>query len=183
MNEIWKDIEGFEGLYQVSNKGRVKSFHGSKELIRKPLTNKKGYKSLALTRKPAIRINYTIHRLVAEYFIPNPENKREVNHKDGNPSNNNVENLEWATSSENTMHSYENGLQGRGENFYSAKLTENEAIEIINAYRLGVFSQSMIAEAYGISKSSVKDLLAGRNWAHLGIQDEIRVRKDRVYQY
>lgn len=181
--EVWKPIKGFKKFYSISNKGRVKSFHPNKTSIRKAATNPKGYKLLTLTKRPEIRETYTVHRLVAEHFLPNPDNKREINHKDGDPSNNHVENLEWATSSENTLHSYNNGLQKRGESFYAAKLTELEAIEIINAYRIGVFSQSELAKAYNISKSSIKDLLSGRNWAHLGIQDEIRVRQDRVCQY
>ena len=182
MKEKWKDIRGFEGFYKISNKGRVKSFHGKKPIIRK-LNNSIGYRVLYLTKKPSIRELWSVHRLVAIHFIANPENKPEVNHIDGVRSNNNVNNLEWCTSSENCTHAYEIGLRERGENFYASKLTENQAIDIINAYKLGCFSQKELAEAYNISKSSIKDLLAGRNWAHLDIQDEIRVRTDRVVQY
>ena len=98
-NEIWKDIEGYEGLYQVSNKGRVKSFHG-KGRIMKPGTHPLGYKVVPLTKDGETNTKQ-VHRLVAQAFIPNPENLPVINHKDENPSNNNVENLEWCTQKYN----------------------------------------------------------------------------------
>ena len=182
MKELWKEISGFK-KYKISNKGRVYS-KISKRVIRTYIrTYKEKETEFAVLYRNKKRLHPQLHRIIAMAFIDNPKNKREVNHIDGNSSNNNIENLEWVSSSENTLHSYCTGLQKRGENFYSAKLSEKEAIEIINAYRLGVFSQSVISKAYGVSKSTIKDLLAGRNWAHLNIQDEIRIRRDRVYQY
>ena len=106
--EIWKDVKGYEGLYQVSSKGRVKSLDrycltkkGNKRFracrILKPYTQKDGYKQVDLRNsiKPKTA---TIHRLVAKAFIPNPHNYPQVNHKDENPSNNCVDNLEWCTT-------------------------------------------------------------------------------------
>ena len=127
MKEIWKDIDfikGFEGLYQVSNKGRVKSlgrlvnYPNSKwgtlaggvfrpERILKP--KHKRYVGLTLSNKTT-KIYPNVHRLVALAFIPNSLNKPCVNHIDGNGLNNCVENLEWVTWEENTKHAYENGL-------------------------------------------------------------------------
>lgn len=92
--EIWKDIEGYEGLYQVSNYGRVKSLNKRKGRILKPAKDKGGYLRVAL-HKQGTQKHYKIHRLVAQAFIPNPQNLPQVNHKDENPTNNTVQNLEW----------------------------------------------------------------------------------------
>ena len=116
MEEIWKDVVGYEGLYQVSNLGRVKSvitWNGyeylKKEKIMKPFENKRGYKSIGFT-KDGKTITYRLHRIVAQAFIPNPENKPIINHKNGVKSDNRVENLEWCTYSENTIHAIKTGL-------------------------------------------------------------------------
>lgn len=109
--EEWKDIQGYEGVYQVSNFGRVKSLEryrinngGTKTLVKerilKPSTNNKGYSRVELSNKTA-RKPYLVHRLVAEAFIENPNNLPEVNHKDENKSNNRADNLEWITQKEN----------------------------------------------------------------------------------
>src|SRR3990167_2906059 len=114
MKETWKDILGYEGLYQVSNLGRVKSLsklkingqftHITKEKILININNKTGYLQVNLTRNT--QKVFSVHRLVAQAFIPNPENKPQTNHKDGNKKNNHIDNLEWATVSENGIHSY-----------------------------------------------------------------------------
>lgn len=109
--EVWKDIKGYEGRYQVSNLGRVKSLpidekfcKRPEEIILTPFLCGSGYYEVTLyyqkRRKPKL-----IHRLVAETFIPNPDDKKEVNHKDGNKLNNDASNLEWVTPSENQQHS------------------------------------------------------------------------------
>ncbi len=102
MQEIWKDVQGYEGLYQVSNLGKVKSFRGSckfgkpKELLLKPTLINSGYGVVTLYSNEK-RKKFQIHRLVATAFIPNPMNLPCVNHKDENKLNNSVENLEWCT--------------------------------------------------------------------------------------
>lgn len=109
--ENWKDILGYEGRYQVSDNGRVKGLpidekhcKRSEEIILKTFVCGAGYQEVLLyrnnQRKPKL-----VHRLVAEAFIPNPDGKREVNHKDGNKHNNDASNLEWVTPSENQQHS------------------------------------------------------------------------------
>lgn len=99
MQEVWKDIDGYEGKYQVSNLGRVKSLNYNRtgeEKLLKPLENKCGYVRVVLYKDRRAK-NYLIHRLVAETFIPNPNNYPIINHKDENKQNNKVKNLEWCT--------------------------------------------------------------------------------------
>ena len=121
MTEIWKDVLDFEGLYQISNLGNVKSLektyyagnYGSKrlqkEIILKPY-NTRRYLCVNLTNK-GVGKNYKIHRLVALHFLPFVEGKTEVNHIDGNVLNNKLDNLEWCNRSENQKHAYNTGLQ------------------------------------------------------------------------
>lgn len=122
LNEIWKDIKEYEGLYQISNLGKIKSLerisqhktcygglYKVKEKMLIPVEIKE-YKTVKLCKNGILKRFY-LHRLVAETFIPNPLNKPEVNHKDGNKSNNIVENLEWMTHQENCKHRDDTGLR------------------------------------------------------------------------
>lgn len=120
MKEVWKDIKDFEGHYQISNKGQVKSLdrnfvdnlgrkcvkHGK---VLKLYEGKAGYYVVDL-RKNNKRKMAKVHRLVAQEFIPNPENKEQINHKDGVKTNNILSNLEWSTPSDNLKHAYDNKL-------------------------------------------------------------------------
>lgn len=116
IEEIWKDIDGYEGLYQVSNLGRIKSlqryvWRGNgiggnsivKEKIKKKDITNLGYERTTLS-KDNIDKHYSVHRLVAQAFIPNPDNLPVINHKDENPSNNHVDNLEWCTYQYNSIY-------------------------------------------------------------------------------
>ena len=123
MEEIWKDIEGYEGTYQVSNLGRVRSldryvpFGTNSSRLRKipgkvlkQQPHNEGYWVAQLSKDSKLSL-YLVHRLVATAFIPNPMNKEMVNHKDGNKQNNNADNLEWATRQENEDHAFRTGLK------------------------------------------------------------------------
>lgn len=112
MQEIWKDIPGYEGKYQISNFGNVMSLHfrsSNKKKILKPIKkNNYGYLQVNLSKNGKHKITM-IHRLVAKAFIPNPENKPVINHLDSNPSNNRADNLEWCTQQENIKYGYSYG--------------------------------------------------------------------------
>lgn len=122
MNEIFLPIEGYP-KYQISNLGRVKSIVG-KEKILKTWINKRYY-SVSLM-KDKVQKNHLVHRLVAQAFIPNPENKPEVNHVDGNTKNFNISNLEWSTPSENIHHSKNISKNG-------SVISRQKILEIYNA--------------------------------------------------
>lgn len=101
--EIWKTITDYEGLYLVSNMGNVKSLKYNKIRILKIKTDSQGYKFVSLSKYGVVK-HILVHRLVAQEFILNPFNKKEVNHKDFKRFNNCIENLEWVTAKENTHH-------------------------------------------------------------------------------
>jgi hypothetical protein len=143
--EVWKDVVGFESLYEVSNIGNVNritkkikiknhlvTFNG-KSMI--PLDNGMGYLRYKLSKNDNSK-RYMAHRIVAEAFIKNPEGKKCVNHKDGNKKNNDVSNLEWNTHSENTIHALKNGLivRHKGENHAMAKLS-NHQVKVIRRFK------------------------------------------------
>lgn len=118
-DEVWKDIKGYEGIYQVSNKGRIKSlsrklwngnsYFVSKEKVLKAAIDNVGYPTVVLYGKDNTHKTVRVHRLVAEAFIPNPNNDRVVNHLDGGRTNNNVDNLEWCSHKHNTQYAVNMG--------------------------------------------------------------------------
>lgn len=109
MEEEWKDIKGYEGMYQISTLGRIKSFKCNRKRILKIGSNPLGYVIIGLWKDNKEKF-YQVHRIVAETFIENVDNKKEVNHIDGNKRNNSIENLEWVTRSENMKHAIKNKL-------------------------------------------------------------------------
>lgn len=126
--EIWRNVVGYEGLYQVSNYGRVKSFYGIGERLLTPSANKSGYQYTVLTDKSKIRKSCKVHTLVARAFLPNPENKPVVHHRDSDRANNRVENLEWVTHRENTAYAVQNGSYDKPDSCATprAKLTTQD---------------------------------------------------------
>ena len=166
-SEIWKPISGYEGLYEVSNLGRVKSlsrFQSTTERILKGEYDNRGYYRVRLS-KENITKKFQIHRLVASVFIKNPSFVRlQINHIDGNPSNNNVSNLEWCTHSENMKHAFKTGLQSlKGEKNTQSKLTEPDIIYIRKLLRYGVY-QKDIAKEFGVSRRCITDINIGKTW-------------------
>jgi hypothetical protein len=172
MEEIWKDIEGYEGLYQISNQGRIRSLERSvyhpitkiqkiPEKILKP-DLRKGYLAVSLCIN-GFKKSFLIHRIVAKHFVLNHFNKPEVNHLDGNKSNNYYLNLEWATSSENQIHAVKTFLQKSGSKHSNSKLDETKAIKIKNS----ALSLSKLSEIYGVSKSCIYSVKKSKTWKNI----------------
>ena len=128
MEEIWKDVKGYEGLYQVSNLGNVKSIR--KNIIKKPSRLPKGYLQMRLSKNGKNKY-ISIHRLVAQAFIPNINNYPCVNHKDCNPQNNKVNNLEWCTYKENNSYKNHNLKRSISSTIYFLKRDYPNEIELI----------------------------------------------------
>ena len=166
MNEIWKST-GFDG-YEVSNLGRVRRLHKTiPPRIRKLTTDTHGYLHVNLWHGGKSK-HFSIHRLVAIAFIPNPENKPEVNHIDGNKLNNRVSNLEWVTSSENQRHAFDMGLQValQGEDAPRAKLTAEQVIYIRG--NPDGLTCKQLAEMFNVSRVTIGDVQRGVYYRNVG---------------
>ena len=164
MTETFQDIQGYEGSYQVSTMGNVLSFRLNAFL--KPWITQHGYRQLHLTSLGSVKA-FNICRLVALAFIPNPENKKCVNHKNGIKTDDRVENLEWATHSENTKHSFRLGLQSnKGINHSQHKINEETVREIRERSNLGDGLELLSAE-FKLSKSHLSGIINRRYWAHI----------------
>lgn len=180
MNEIWKDITGYEGLYQISSMGRVKRLpRSNKRANGKPLPLKEkiltgtinafGYCRYELSRG-INAASFSGHRLVAIAFIPNSNNKPQINHKNGIKTDNRVDNLEWCNNSENQKHAYAIGLNKprslRGDKSNLSKITKNTALAIICDLQKGLRNKD-IATKYNVLRSHVSSIKSKRIWAHL----------------
>ena len=164
--EIWRWIEGCEGRYQISNFGRVKSMPNCRRFeakILKPWLNRQGYLIIDLCINGRGK-HFPVHQLVARAFIPNPENKPEPNHEDGNKLNNFVGNLKWVTRAENVKHSFEMGLQPKGEDAPNAKLTNAQREEIRQIVVIKgdpEFGINALARKYGVTQGVIRQVLYG----------------------
>jgi len=162
VKEIWKDTKDYDGRYQVSTLGRVKSFCRSETKIVSQHKNH-GYLRVILHKDGLNRLR--VHRLVALSFIPNPENKKEINHKNGIKTDNRVENLEWCTSSENKKHALYTGLNRVrfGQEASRAKLTNVQVLAIRGAIRSG-YKQMDIAKYFKITASVISDINSNKRY-------------------
>jgi len=175
--EIWQDIAGYENLYRISNKGRVASYDKTKingQFIQgrmKKFSVWSYYFRVSLVNSSGIQKWFMVHRLVAEAFIPNPDNKPIVNHKNGNKKDNTLENLEWATISENNQHAYDTGLNVsyKGENVYNAKLTTENVLQIKQMFKDGGYLQREIAEMFNVKVSTIQNIKNGSHWKHISL--------------
>ena len=160
--EIWKDIPNYEGLYQVSNLGRVKSLKLDKERVLKPGLNSQGYHSVALY-EDGVRKTNSVHRLVMLAFAD--ESDLQVNHINGIKTDNRLENLEYCTNAENHRHAADIGLKAKGEKQGHSKLTEDQAKAI--KYGHQGMTHRGIAKIYGIANTQVSAIRSGKTWKHI----------------
>lgn len=175
--EIWKDVPGFEGSYKVSSHGRIKSITRTRlvnggivtfpETIRKPSIMNKYYSVLAksTTSKPK---QLRVHRIVATVFVPNPENKPQVNHKDCDKFNNHFSNLEWVTPAENNKHARDNNRTNppKGVNHWNNKLDPTQVSVIRSCLKIGI-TQQKIADYFKVHRTCISAIKLKYHWAHL----------------
>ncbi len=165
----WKEIDGYEGRYMISTKGDIVSLQrncglGSRKEERpRKQSIKKGYATCGLSKNKIIK-HHLVHRLVAIAFIPNPNNYPQINHKDGNKTNNFVENLEWCDRSHNQIHARKLKLQG-GERTNTAKLNERcvKAIRYLHP-RL---TTRELAKAFNIGQATICKIINKEYWKYV----------------
>ena len=153
-------VESVEKGYFASPSGNLYNRHGD---LMVGAVDRCGYRHTVVNRH-----NRNIHRIIAETFIPNPENKLCVNHKDGNKLNNSVDNLEWCTHSENVKHAYDNKLEEKrcGEEHHAHKLTEDEVKYIKRVYvkRHSEYGAVALANKFGVDRTTIHDVIRGKTW-------------------
>lgn len=177
MIEKWKPVKGYEGLYEVSSLGRIKSLskrvdsgkcHRSyPEKILKPGKDSKGYLRVVLSDYNHKSHTYKLHRLVAEAFIPNPKKLPEVNHIDGNKANDSVDNLEWIGRSDNLKHAYKNALKSvKGAKNPAAKLTAEQVVFIKAHFipRDNEYGCVPLSKKFNVHRKTISRVVNGTSW-------------------
>lgn len=166
--EIWKDIKEWEDYY-ISNQGNVR--HGEKKVALCPNRNRRNYVYVYHHRKEMKPKALSVHRLVARHFLPNPENKRCVNHIDNDTQNNRLENLEWSTHKENTNHAKRQGRLWtyRGSDCKRAILDESIVRNIKR--ELGKMTHMELARKYKTNYSNVAHIKRGTRWGHVTVDN------------
>lgn len=162
LNEEWRPVIGYEGLYEVSNLGNVRSLYRYKKQL-KLLLDKRGYYIVGLYKNKKFN-SKSVHRLVAIAFLNNDSNKYAVNHIDGCKLNNNINNLEWVTRNENAKHASLNKLYKgrRGSKCNLAKLTDGQ-IEKIKLLRTQGYTQAQIAKEFNVHQTNIHYILT-KTW-------------------
>jgi hypothetical protein len=185
MDEIWKDIPGWEGYYAASNLGRIKRLAGSPrckiDRIVQPMPNKRGYLTVAPVKSGWRQRPMMVHRLVLETFVsPAPKEGHTPNHINGIKTDNRLANLEWVTHSENIKHAYDTGLHGRypGSQASNAKLTEDKVAQILERIAMRHFRKD-VAKDFGVSLKAIDEIVAGNHWKHVPRPDLSGKRKGR----
>ena len=140
--------------YEVTKDGKIYNKKWGRYV--KPQPNGKGYLRVHIAGRM-----YFVHRLVAERYIPNPDNKPQVNHKDGNHLNNNVDNLEWVTNRENSIHALRNGMMWIEERHPMAKLRREDVCYIKSHPQ---YTRNELAEMFGVSAQTISDIRKGKTW-------------------
>jgi len=172
--EIWKDVVGYEGLYQISNLGRVKSLGNNATRKEKILKNRLrcGYFNVMLYKNKESKMKL-VHRMVAIAFVLNPENKPQINHINGIRNFNIPENLEWTTQSENMLHAYRIGLQkwhgkpqAHGEQSGRSKVKESDILEIRRLHTTGL-NYNKLAKLYNMSNRQISFIVNKKSWKHI----------------
>lgn len=157
-------MPGYEGLYEVSNLGRIRSFRGirgiRREKILKPQMRKDGYLNIALWKNKSPHMR-TVHRLIL--FVFSGPSDLHCNHKNGIKTDNRLENLEYCTRQENMAHAARNGLSSQGERNGGSKLTANQ----VRAIRASSKNQYDVAEKYGVSQTTISGIKTRRYWKHI----------------
>ena len=165
--EIWKSIKNYDGKYEVSNTGRIKSlarYYSKVDIIMKPFILK-GYEKVTLMLNGK-RSCFRVNRLVAEAFLDNLGFKSEVNHIDANKKNNNVSNLEWAKRKENLKHAHTYSLFKKGEDKHNSKLNNLSVLKIREMASIGCSSYK-ISKLYNVSQAAVFYVIKRKTWKHI----------------
>ncbi len=168
--EQWKDIDGWKGFYQISNLGRLKSLKRPfvvKDRILKPCVNTNGYLFAGLFKKNKRLACPAIHRLVLETFVGLRPSGMEGRHKDGDKTNNRLDNIEWATHEVNEFDKYEHGTIMRGSKNGYAKLTEDDVVEIRRLWKTGEFTQWGLAHRFGVHQFCIWSVIHKKSWKHV----------------
>lgn len=180
---MYREIKGYEGLYAVSEQGNVWCHKKNVAVgknggvvergghVLKTMSNSKRTKhQRVILTKDGKRSQHQVHRLVAQAFIPNPQNLPLVNHKDCDPTHNHADNLEWCTAQQNSIHAYQNGRwtppNQAGSKNSNSKLTENDVLQI-KALFIEVKNCAEIARRFNVNPKTINQIVNGKRWSQL----------------